>query len=156
MTYLWPFWHANDLFDMFVQIKVLPAQHNCPTTKLREGKMASQGWSADRLADWVKKNQIRAQRMPKTNWRVTMELSWSTLKFGQVALDQIHVSYEKSFQLLFNWAAQIEISSPGSIVKNRIRDNRWTENVQKDICCSEAMQWWVLSWLQTIYWFRWF
>ena len=50
------FWHANDLFDMFVQIKVLPAQHNCPTTKLREEKMASQGWCADRLADWVKKN----------------------------------------------------------------------------------------------------
>ena len=41
---------------MFVQIKVLSAQHNCPTTKLREGKMASQGWCADRLADWVKKN----------------------------------------------------------------------------------------------------
>ena len=44
--------------------------------------------------------------------------AWSGL---QVALDQIHGSYEDSFQLLFNWAAQMEISSPDSIVqKNRI------------------------------------
>jgi hypothetical protein len=38
---------------------------------------------------------------------------WSGL---QVARDQIHGSYDESFQLLFNWAAQLEISSPRSIV----------------------------------------
>ena len=40
--------------------------------------------------------------------------AWSGL---QVALDQIHGSYEESFQLLFNWAAQVEISSHCSIVE---------------------------------------
>jgi hypothetical protein len=35
----------------------------------------------------------------------------------QVALNQIHGTYEESFQLLFNWAKQIGISSPGSIVE---------------------------------------
>ena len=35
---------------------MLPASHNRATTKLREGKMASQGWCADRLREWVKKN----------------------------------------------------------------------------------------------------
>jgi hypothetical protein len=40
--------------------------------------------------------------------------AWSGL---QVALQQIHGTYEESFQLLFNWARQIEISSPGSIVE---------------------------------------
>lgn len=39
-----------------VQIKVLPVDHNCPTTKLRESKMATQGWVADRLSGWLKKN----------------------------------------------------------------------------------------------------
>jgi hypothetical protein len=34
----------------------LPFEHNCPTTKLREGKIASQGWCADRLEGWLKKN----------------------------------------------------------------------------------------------------
>jgi hypothetical protein len=39
-----------------VQIKRLPAKHNCPTSKLREGKMATQGWCGDRLGDWLKRN----------------------------------------------------------------------------------------------------
>ena len=105
---------------MFVQIKVLPAQHNCPTTKLREEKMASQGWCADRLADWVKKNPNKGPTDAKDklegDYGIKLKYSkaWSGL---QVALDQIHGSYEESFQLLFNWAAQVEISSPGSIVE---------------------------------------
>jgi hypothetical protein len=105
---------------MFLQIKKLPAKHNCSTTKLREGKMAGQGWCADRIADWVKKNPNKgpkdAKEKLKGDYGIKLKYSkaWSGL---QVALDQIHGSYEESFQLLFNWAAQIEISSPGSIVK---------------------------------------
>ena len=93
---------------MFVQIKVLPTQYNCPTTKLREGKMASQGWCADRLADWVKKNPNKGPTDAKDklegDYGIKLKYSkaWSGL---QVALDQIHGSYEKSFQLLFNWVA---------------------------------------------------
>jgi hypothetical protein len=40
--------------------------------------------------------------------------AWSELK---VALDQIHGKYEESFQLLFNWAAQLQQSSPESHVE---------------------------------------
>ncbi|KAF0921714.1 hypothetical protein E2562_016988 [Oryza meyeriana var. granulata] len=39
-----------------IQIKKLPFEHECPTTKLMEGKMATQGWIAARLGDWIKKN----------------------------------------------------------------------------------------------------
>jgi len=35
----------------------------------------------------------------------------------KVALEQIHGRYEESFQLLFNWKAQMEISQPGSIIE---------------------------------------
>ena len=99
---------------------MLPAEHNCATTKLREGKMASQGWCADRLSDWVKKNPNKGPKDAKEklegDYGIKLKYSkaWSGL---QVALDQIHGSYEDSFQLLFNWAAQMEISSPGSIVQ---------------------------------------
>jgi hypothetical protein len=34
-----------------------------------------------------------------------------------VAQQQVHGKYSESFQLLFNWKAQIEISSPRSIVE---------------------------------------
>ena len=40
--------------------------------------------------------------------------AWSDLK---VALEQVHGKYEESFQFLFNWAAQLEISSPVSRVQ---------------------------------------
>ena len=99
---------------------MLPAEHNCATTKLREGKMASQGWCADRLSDWVKKNPNKGPKDAKEklegDYGIKLKYSkaWSGL---QVALDQIHGSYEDSFQLLFSWAAQMEISSPGSIVQ---------------------------------------
>lgn len=33
---------------------MLPAELSYATTKLREGKMATQGWCADRLVDWLK------------------------------------------------------------------------------------------------------
>jgi hypothetical protein len=42
-----------------VQIKQLGKEHNCSTTKLRVGKMATQGCCADRLADWLKKNPTK-------------------------------------------------------------------------------------------------
>jgi hypothetical protein len=31
-------------------------EHDCPTTKLQDSKMASQDWIAEKLRDWVKKN----------------------------------------------------------------------------------------------------
>jgi hypothetical protein len=40
----------------FVQIKTLPFEHDCPTTKLVVNKMPSQDWVSDRLKDWLKKN----------------------------------------------------------------------------------------------------
>lgn len=103
-----------------MQIKVLPAEHNCPTTKLREGKMASQGWCADRLADWLKQNPSKGPKDAKEKLegdfgiKLKYSKAWSGLT---VALDQVHGTYDESFQLLFNWKAQIEISSPGSIVE---------------------------------------
>jgi len=103
-----------------VQIKVLPAAHNCATTKLREGKMASQGWCADRLGDWVKKNPKKGAKEAKDklegDYGIQLKYSkaWSGLK---LALDQIHGTHDESFQLLFNWATQLELNSPRSRVQ---------------------------------------
>ena len=99
---------------------MLPADHNCPTTKLREGKMASQGWCADRLGDWVKKNPTKGAKEAKDKLKSEfgIKLKYSKAWFGlQVALEQIHGKYEESFQLIFNWVEQLKISSPGSVVQ---------------------------------------
>jgi len=81
--------------------------------------MASQGWCADRIGDWVKnptKGAKEAKKKLEGDFGIKLKYSkaWSSLK---VALDQIHGKYEESFQLLFNWAAQLEISSPRSRVQ---------------------------------------
>jgi hypothetical protein len=108
------------VFISSLQIKKLVKDHNCPTTKLVEGKMASQGWCADRLREWVKKNPTKGAKDAKdkleSDFGIKLKYSkaWSGLK---VALEQIHGKYEESFQLLFNWAAQLEEVSPGSHVE---------------------------------------
>ena len=103
-----------------MQIKKLHANHTCATTKLVEGKMASQGSCADRLGEWVKKNPKKGAKDAKekleSDFGIKLKYSkaWSGLK---LALDQIHGKYEESFQLLFNWAAHLEQASPGSYVQ---------------------------------------
>jgi hypothetical protein len=111
---------TNGMFNLFLQIKKLPSVHNCATTKLRVGKMATQGWCADRLADWLKKNPTKGasdcKEKLESDFGIKLKYSkaWSGMK---VALEQIHGKYEESFQLLFNWATQIEKVSPGSYIQ---------------------------------------
>jgi hypothetical protein len=103
-----------------VQIKVLGKDHNCTTTKLVEGKMASQSWVADRLTDWLKKNPNKGPKAAKEKIEgdYGIKVKYSKAYSGmQLALQQIHGKYEESFNLLFNWQAQMEITCPGSIIE---------------------------------------
>lgn len=70
------------------------------------------GWIADRIGDWVKKNPGVGAKDARA--KLEYNKAWYGMK---VALDQIHGSYEDSFPLLFNWKAEIEQKSLGSIVE---------------------------------------
>ena len=67
--------------------------------------MTTQGWVADRLSDWVKKNPGKGAKDAKEkvegDYGIKLKYSkaWSGLK---LALEQVHGKYEESFQLLFN------------------------------------------------------
>jgi hypothetical protein len=110
-----------------LQIKVLPAAHNCPTTKLREGKMATQDWCASRLKEWLKKNPNKrpkdARDKLEDDYGIKLKYSkaWASMK---LALQHIHGKYEETFQLLVNWKAQMELISPGSIVEIEVEGNK--------------------------------
>ncbi|WVZ87679.1 hypothetical protein U9M48_034280, partial [Paspalum notatum var. saurae] len=99
--------HASRLHDFrTIQIKVCPADHNCPTTKLQ--------------VDWLKKNPNKGAKDAKEKLEEDfgIKLKYSKAWCGrQIALQQIHGNYEESFQLLFNWKAQMDISCPGSIIE---------------------------------------
>ncbi|KAF0919468.1 hypothetical protein E2562_029593 [Oryza meyeriana var. granulata] len=75
------------------QIKVLPAEHNCASTKLQESKMTTQGWCVDRLNDWLKKNPQKGANDAKKKLEEDFEikLKYSKAWFGmKLALKQIH------------------------------------------------------------------
>jgi hypothetical protein len=82
--------------------------------------MATQGWIAEKLADWVKKNPGQGAKAARTklegefNFQLKYSKAWAGMK---LALEQMHGKYEESFQLLFNWKAEIEKRCPGSIVE---------------------------------------
>jgi hypothetical protein len=103
-----------------MQIKVLPFEHTCSSTKLHEGKMATQGWCANRLHDWLKTNpgkgptDCRKKLEEKYEIKLKYSKAWSGMK---KAIDQIHGTYEESFQLLFNWKVALQNKSPGTIVE---------------------------------------
>ena len=103
-----------------MQIKKIPFEHNCPTTKLVDSRMATQGWVVEKLVDWVKKNPGEGAKAAKTklegdfNFKLKYSKAWAGMK---IALEQMHGKYEDSFQLLFNWKAEIEKRCPVSIVE---------------------------------------
>src|SRR6266542_1736460 len=82
--------------------------------------MATQDWFADRIGDWIKRNPKKgakdANEKVESEYGVKLKYSkaWSGMK---LALEQIHGKYEDRFQYLFNWKAEIELRSPGSIVE---------------------------------------
>ena len=116
-----------DMYSILLQIKVLPAEHNCPTTKQREGKMTTQDWCASRLTEWLKKNPNKgakdARDKLEDDYGIKLKYSkaWAGMK---LALQHIHGKYEESFQLLVNWKAQMELSSPESIVEIEVEGNK--------------------------------
>ena len=67
--------------------------------------MASQGWIADKIGDWVNKNpdvgakDAKGKLEDEFNIKLKYNKAWYGMK---VALDQIHGSYEDCFPLLFN------------------------------------------------------
>jgi len=104
--------------------------------------MATQGWCADRLADWLKKNPKKGASdcKEKLEGDYGIQLKYSKAWLGmKIALEQIHGKYEDNFLLLFNWASQIEKVSPGSCVQIELERIGDKKHVQEDFCCSLTM-----------------
>ncbi|XP_048537515.1 uncharacterized protein LOC125516072 isoform X2 [Triticum urartu] len=146
--------HASRLRDQqVVMIKKIPSEHNCPTTKLVDSRMATQGWVAEKLVDWVKKNPGEGAKAAKTklegdfNFKLKYSKAWAGMK---IALEQMHGKYEDSFQLLFNWKAEIEKRCPGSIVEIDLVKEK-DKYYFNSLCSFQTLHRWFLSWMSTIH-----
>ncbi|KAK3157974.1 hypothetical protein QOZ80_2AG0131160 [Eleusine coracana subsp. coracana] len=97
--------HASRLQDeKTIEIKTLPFEHNC-----YKGPKAAQ----ENLEE-------------KYEINLKYSKSWSGLK---LAGKQVHGTYEESFQLLFNWTAEVERVCPGFILEIDVHkvetDDNW-------------------------------
>jgi hypothetical protein len=78
------------------------------------------------MAEWLRKNPKKTAKDAKEKLeeeygiKLKYSKAWSGMK---VALEQIHGKYEESFQLLYNWKAQL-VSSLGSIVEIELRGKK--------------------------------
>jgi hypothetical protein len=89
-------------------VKVLPVEHTCLSTTMVDGMMASKSWVFDRVRDWLRKHpsagakEVQNKLEDEFHIKVSYNKAWSG---RQIALDQIHGSWEENFQLLYNFKA---------------------------------------------------
>lgn len=118
-----------------LQVKRNPHPHDCQSAK-RVGVCVgiTQEWVCSKVVDWLKEDgNIRIKeliRRLKNEYKVNVPYR-RVYKGKNLAMDQIYGPWDKSFDNLFRFKAQIEESSPGSFViidhhtiNNKIRFNR--------------------------------
>ena len=124
-------------FSTFFQVKVNPHEHGngCQSTR-RQGSCVglSQFWVCSKVIDWLKEDgnvgAKELQRRLKDLYKV--QISYRKVYKGKyLAMDQLYGPWGKSFHNLFRFKAQLEQSSPGSVlvidhhtINNKVRFNR--------------------------------
>lgn len=103
-----------------VVVTELEDKHMCASSSRKKTSMASQSWVAER-AEIIMKNDpdmsaIDLQKKLQNDYNV--KVSYHTVYKGrQRAIVDLYGSWEESFRLLYNFKAEIELRSPGSVVE---------------------------------------
>ena len=92
-------------------------------------------WVCDQVLDWLKEDGTLGATVLKKKLKETykVDVTYKKVYLGkQLAMDKIYGPWNKSFDNLYRFKAQIEESSPGSFVvidhhtiDNKIRFNRF-------------------------------
>lgn len=109
---------GNTQADGTVRIQISRTEHTCPAPG-SETRVATQSWVADRVAPILKEkpNARAVDLAAELRARYGLEIPYSTVWKGkQRAMDWIYGSYDSSFDWLYRFKAQIEKTSPNSIV----------------------------------------
>ena len=128
--------HAVTVECIFVlQIKRNPFSHQCQSAR-RQGVCVgvTQFWVCHQVVDWLKEDgtvgATELQRRLKDEHKIVVPYK-RVYKGRLLAMDKIYGPWDKSFDNLFRFKAQIEEASPGSwvvidhhTINNKIRFNR--------------------------------
>ena len=105
-----------------IQVKVNPFSHTCKESTLRKETIsrAKSRWVAEEVKKWVTEdNQIGTKELMKNiKQKFKIDLPYMRVFNGRnQALDSIYGDWQESFELLYSFKAEVERTSPGSIVE---------------------------------------
>lgn len=95
-------------------------EHICSSTSGKVTRMTSQSWVADKVTTMLKKDptigavKILKELQDEHHVKLEYHTVW---KGKQKAATSLYGSWEESFRMLYNYKAEIELRSPGSIVE---------------------------------------
>ncbi|WVZ98256.1 hypothetical protein U9M48_043721 [Paspalum notatum var. saurae] len=110
---------ARTQIDSSVRIQIIEGDHKCASRRLL-GKMASQGWVAERTVPLLKKNpgmgaaEVKAELESKYNIQIPYQTVW----YGkEKAAEKLFGKWDESYDYLYRFKAEVELRSPGSVVE---------------------------------------
>jgi len=115
--------HASKMRkSMNIQVKVNPFSHTCQESTLRKETIsrAKSRWVAEEVKKWVTENhQVGTKELQKNiREKFKIDLPYMRVFNGkQKAMESIYGNWHEGFQLLYSFKAEVERTSPGSIVE---------------------------------------
>jgi hypothetical protein len=108
-----------------LKVTVLIEAHNCTSSARRKTTTPTSAWVASKAIHHLKKEsnmgpkELRKRLEEKYKCEIHYDTVW---KGRQLALRELHGSWEESFQMLFNWRAEVLTRSPGSVIEIDIKE----------------------------------
>src|SRR4051812_39012587 len=103
-----------------MQIKVNTKKHNCPNTSLSDKvRPATTKWIVAKVLYWVRQDRSigPAELRTKLNEKFNVMIPYHRVFDGkEMALDFIQGKWTDSFHMLYSFKAEVEKTSPGSVV----------------------------------------
>lgn len=110
--------HGSDTF-MVVKLSELDV-HTCSSTSKTKGREASIAWISQKVKDVVREDpSLGAKKLQKRlEKHYNIQLSYYKVWYGRKsAMQDLHGTWEDSFEMLWGFKAALEDSCPGSIVE---------------------------------------
>jgi hypothetical protein len=108
-----------------LQVTVLIEEHTCTSSARRITMTPTSAWVASKVIHLLKKesNMGPKELRKRLEQKYKCEIHYDTVWKGrQLAIKELHGSWEESFQMLFNWRAEVLSRSPGSVIEIDIKE----------------------------------
>ena len=116
--------NGNVLISITMQVTALIDQHNCSSSARRLTTTPTAAWVASRGIKHLRKDpnmdtkELKKQLQDDHKCEIHYDTVW---KGRQIAMKELFGSWEESFQMLYNWRAEVLKHSPNSVIEIDIK-----------------------------------